>query len=425
MRKPDLWIFLNTLLLGGCGLLILLSASALQANLNLDDPYYYAKRQAIFSVAGVIGFFIIASFSPSMLKKLALPAMLIALALLVLVFVPGVGRSVASSRDSFHRWIDLGFFSFQPSEFAKVALVLYLSSMLLDRKGQFEQFSLKELLRSLVLVGSVLGAILLEPQYGTTLTLIAVISVLIFVAGFPVLRLVLLGLSLLPLLAMLLVLWEYRFERFQVWLDPYEFRYAGGYQLVTAFRAYGEGGWFGLELASGFGHRYLTFGHTDFVLALFSEDYGFAGVAVLMAMYGSLLWRAIYLLRRQKDEYLFLLGSASVTILFLQVIVNLFVVTGLTPTTGISLPFVSYGGSSLVVSYALAGLIWQSTALEEEGGPRKVASATVPARSATPASPAAPARPATPAPAEEPVVSKKRPMPAGSSSAPIPGRPSW
>ncbi|MCB1137798.1 MAG: FtsW/RodA/SpoVE family cell cycle protein [Leptospiraceae bacterium] len=366
MRKPDLWIFLNTLALGGCGLLILLSASALQANLDLENPYYYAERQAIFSLAGLIGFFVISAFSPGLLRKLALPSMLISLALLLLVFVPGVGRSVASSRDSFHRWIDLGFFSFQPSEFAKVALVLYLSSMLLDRKGQFETFSLKELLRSLILVGSVLAAILLEPQYGTTLTLISVIAVLIFVAGFPVLRLFLLGLSIVPLLAMLLILWEYRFERFQVWLDPYEFRYAGGYQLVTAFRSFGEGGWFGQELASGFGHRYLTFGHTDFVLALFAEDYGFLGVFLLLLLYGTLMWRSVYLLRKQKDEYLFLLGASALTILFLQVLVNLCVVTGITPTTGISLPFVSYGGSSLIVSYALAGLIWQGTATQEE-----------------------------------------------------------
>ncbi|MCB1168816.1 MAG: FtsW/RodA/SpoVE family cell cycle protein [Leptospiraceae bacterium] len=386
MRKPDFWIFLNTLALGGCGLLILLSASALQANLDLDNPYYYAERQAIFSLAGLIGFFVISAFSPGLLRKLALPSMLISLALLLLVFVPGVGRSVASSRDSFHRWIDLGFFSFQPSEFAKVALVLYLSSMLLDRKGQFETFSLKELLRSLILVGSVLGAILLEPQYGTTLTLISVIAVLIFVAGFPVLRLFLLGLSILPLLAMLLILWEYRFERFQVWLDPYEFRYAGGYQLVTAFRSFGEGGWFGQELASGFGHRYLTFGHTDFVLALFSEDYGFLGVFVLLLLYGTLMWRSVYLLRKQTDEYLFLLGASALTILFLQVLVNLCVVTGITPTTGISLPFVSYGGSSLIVSYALVGLIWQGTARQEEA-PRSVR----PLRSAeSPPAPTAP-----------------------------------
>lgn len=403
VRKPDFWIFLNTLVLGGVGLMILLSASALQANLDLDDPYFYAKRQAVFSVAGIVGFFIIASFSPGMLRKLALPSMLVALALLLLVFVPGVGRSVASSRDSFHRWIDLGFFSFQPSEFAKVALVLYVSVILLDRKGQFEQFSLKELLRSLVLVGSVLAAILLEPQYGTTLTLISVISVLIFVAGFPVLRLVLLGLSLLPLLAMLLVLWEYRFERFQVWLNPYEYRYSGGYQLVTAFRAFGEGGWFGQELASGFGHRYLTFGHTDFVLALFSEDFGFAGVFVLLGLYFCLLWRSIILLRRQKDEYLFLLGCSAVTILFLQVVVNLSVVTGLIPTTGISLPFVSYGGSSLIVSYALCGLLWQATALPDDARPVTVPSRIKSEKSRTEAQNMdGMAEPAISAPASEP-----------------------
>ena len=178
---------------------------------------------------------------------------------------------------------------------------------------------------------------------------------------FPMFRLMLVALASLPLLYLLIILWEYRLDRFRVWLDPYAFRYEGGYQLVTSFRAFASGGLTGEDLASGFAHRYLTYGHTDFVLALVAEDYGLLGVAFLLGLFCALLWRACTLLRRLEDPFAFLLGSGSLVMLFFQALLNMGVVTGLLPTTGVSLPFVSYGGSSLIVSLCFCGILINAT----------------------------------------------------------------
>lgn len=356
MLRLDKPLFILFLSLAVFGILILASASSVLAEIYQEDPFYYTKRQLVWAAAGIIAFFIVVLIPYSWMSRLATAGLLAALFILILVFVPGIGRSVESSRDTFHRWIQIGDFGFQPSEFAKIALIIYTAN-LLSQKKSFADFEINEFFRSFALVGAVLGAIIFEPQYGTTITLIVLLAAMIYLAGFPLLRLAMIALSLVPLLIILMVLWEYRFERVQVWLDPYEYRYSGGYQLVTAFRAIGNGGIAGEPLASGFGHRYLTFGHTDFVLALFAEDYGIIGVVILSGLYVAVTWRAVHLLSKTENRFAYLTGSGALIMLGLQAVVNTFVVTGLIPTTGISLPFVSYGGSSLIVSYMLAGLL--------------------------------------------------------------------
>src|SRR5262249_38933343 len=142
------------------------------------------------------------------------------------------------------------------------------------------------------LIGVVLVLILIGPQYGTTICTMAVLAILIYLSGFPMLRLLLVGLSALPLLLLGIFLWNYRLERFTVWLDPYAFRHKGGYQLVTAFRAFHDGGLTGSDIGTGFAHRYLTYGHTDFILALFAEDFGLVGVGLLMLLILAFVWRS-------------------------------------------------------------------------------------------------------------------------------------
>lgn len=353
----DMALFALTMLLAFAGLVILYSASAVVAERELDDADYFFMRQIGWLGAGLISLFFFALLPPALLRRLALPMMLGAMLLLLLVFVPGLGHSVASTRDSFHRWLRIGPIVFQPSEFAKVAMVVYLAHVLSRNDRLESEFDMRRLLAPLGLVGAVLALIVLEPQYGTTLCMLGVIVLTLYISGFPMLRLALLFLAALPLLALLLVLWEYRLERFNVWLDPYAYRYEGGYQLVTSFRAFREGGWLGVDLASGFSHRYLTYGHTDFVLALFAEDFGWLGVLALLGLFAAFLWRAVLGVRAVKDPFLFLLGAGSLAMLLLQALLNMFVVTGIVPTTGVSLPFISYGGSSFIVTLAFCGLL--------------------------------------------------------------------
>ena len=357
-RRVDRLLFLNVLLIGLVGLIALYSASAVMSDIDMKDPFYYVNRQIVWTVVGLTAFLVIIFLPVSFIERLTVPGMMIAILGLLLVFVPGAGKSVSSTRESFHRWVEIGPVSFQPSEFAKIALILY-SAWVLHRYQSGGD--LRRLLIRGTPVPLALLLIILEPQYGTTVTLIAVLACLVFITGFPVMRLLGVLVASLPLLFMLAYLWEYRLERLKVWLDPYAYRYEAGYQLVMSFRAFRDGWWTGTDLASGVAHRYLTFGHTDFVLALFYEDFGYIGLVGLVLLYGFFCFRAIRLIAKQPEDFASLSAAGCVILFGLQSLINMFVVTGVVPTTGISLPFMSYGGSSLVVQYILAGLVLNFT----------------------------------------------------------------
>lgn len=353
----DLFLYVLALALAMGGLLILYPVSAVVSDRLFDDPSYYMQRQLVWFVLGVIGLFVSSTVPLNLLRKLAAPSLLITLFLLILVFVPGVGKYVASDRESFHRWVGIGPVRFQPSEFAKIAIILYVSATLAGLVGDFKNINYRKLFFPSLLIGLALGAIVLEPQYGTTICILAALVILVYISGFPMLRLFLVFLGITPFLGIAAIMQSYRLERLKVWWDPYAYRYEGGYQLVNSFRAFREGGWLGTELASGPGHRYLTFGHTDFVLALFAEDYGYLGISILLLLFLVFLWRAGVILRRVDDSFVFLLGAGSLSMLYSQIVLNMAVVTGIVPTTGVSLPFISYGGSSLVATMVFAGLL--------------------------------------------------------------------
>lgn len=354
----DLLLFAMLLSLAFLGILILYPASAVVSERELNDPEFFVKRQLTWLMVGVVSLYIVAAVPVTVFRKLALPGMFGILLMLGLVFIPGIGHSVSSDRDSFHRWIGFGPVTIQPSEFAKIAVMVYMAHIL-SRNGRLRsEMEIRKLIPATVLTGIVLAAIVVEPQYGTTICILGALIMLVYVSGFPMLRLTLLFLAALPLLLLLAVLWEYRLDRFRVWLDPYAYRFSGGYQLVMSFRAFKEGGLPGEDLASGIAHRYLTYGHTDFILSLFAEDYGLIGVMGLILLYIALTWRTYALLRYIREPFPFLLGAGSLLMLISQTILNMAVVTGLLPTTGVSLPFVSYGGSSLVTSLIFGGILF-------------------------------------------------------------------
>ena len=357
-QNRDLFLFGLLLVTAFSGLLILYSASAFTAFKETGDADYYIKKQMIWFLAGSALMFLAAFIPVPLLRKFALPGMIVSLFLLLLVFIPGIGRSVSSSKESFQRWISLGPVSFQPSEFVKIAIIIYTAHILSRNDRLLTEYDFKKLMYPALLILAVLIAILLEPQYGTTMSILLIIITLLYISGFPLIRLILLFLSLLPLLAIMIYFWEYRFVRLKVWFDPYAYRHEGGYQLVTAFRAFREGGIAGEDgLAAGFAHRYLTYGHTDFVLALYAENFGLIGIILLFLLFNLLLWKGIMILRSVEDPFVFMLGTGVLLMLILQTVLNVCVVTGLIPTTGISLPFISYGGSSLITSLILGGLL--------------------------------------------------------------------
>ncbi|TGK34467.1 cell division protein FtsW [Leptospira gomenensis] len=349
------------------GLCAMYSSSSITAWREFKDSEYFLKKQAVWSCIGLCFFFFFSLFPYRRLEKLAAFGMIAAIVLLILVFIPGVGKSVSTYYGrNFHRWIAIGPYQLQPSEVAKVAVLVYLASLFQKLKLESTP-DYKKLIFPAALLLTVIVLILVEPAFGTTLEILFVILGFIFLFGFPFRNLLIAGIVSLPLIYVLIDRVGYRKKRVEVWLDPYRYRFDEGHQLVTSFRAFLDGGWFGNKLAAGYAHRYLTYSHTDFVLATFVEDFGFIGFMVFISLILLLLFRSFYLIQKVQDPFGFYLGAGILIVLGTQFIINMFVVTGIFPITGISLPFVSYGGSSILIVLISLGILVNITRKENLG----------------------------------------------------------
>jgi cell division protein FtsW len=342
------------------GLIALFSGSSITSQKLTEDPYYFFKKQSLWYLLSIILFIVFSSIPYSIYKKYSIHLILFSIFLLVLVFIPGVSKIVKTSTGrNFHRWIGYGQFQMQPSEFAKLAVLIYHSAFLIKYDNQN-----KSLLYPGIFTTAILGLIILEPALGTTIQISLTILGLIFLYGFPLKKLLIVFLSVLPLLAFLIFKVSYWRKRIDVWLNPYNDKDGDGFQLYSSFRAFMESGWLGNPLSTSHSHRSLPYNHTDFILATYVQDYGFIGFLVLIFLFSLLLFRGFILIRKVGDPFGFLLGSGIILMLGIQTIINLYVVTGLFPITGISLPFLSYGGSSLLVIMCSLGILMNITRKE-------------------------------------------------------------
>jgi cell division protein FtsW len=338
------------------GLAILFSASSVTAAREFGDSFYYLKKQGIWVIISFVAFLVTSTIPYNFYLKYSIPLLFITILLLILVFIPGIGKSVETYYGrNFHRWINLGLFQFQPSEFAKIAVVMYVSSFLV--KVHTVEFDFKTFGLPIALVSLILILIVVEPAFGTTVEILTMLLVLIFVYGFHLKKLFIFLISVSPMIFIMVYKVGYRKKRIEVWLDPYKYRFDEGHQLVSSFRSFHEGGLFGNPLTTGYSHRYLTYSHTDFILPTFAEDYGFVGFLVLISLFLFVIFRTFFLLKRVNEPFSFLLGTGLISMVAIQVLINTYVVTGIAPITGISLPFISYGGSSLLTIMVSFGII--------------------------------------------------------------------
>lgn len=358
----DLFFLLLIFILILYGQWILFSASSIMAYHKKLNYFYFSDKQTLWHFIGLFLMFFFIFFPIRILKKYNKIIFYFSLVLLFLVFIPGIGKSV-QDKDSidFKRWIQLGFFSFQPSEFAKISYLLFLPDFL-----QKVSLSIKEDLKEYFPFILIFFLLFLQPQYGIMIIFILVFLFFLVLKGFSIIRLLILGIVSFPFLIFLTVFQFYRWERIQVWLDPYAYKFDKGYQLVMSFRAFAEGGLFGTDISKAIAHRYLTYGHTDFIFSLLAESSGILGVFLLLFLYLLIYIRGYQLIKRIKEEYNFLLACGILIFFTLQVIINISVTTGLIPTTGIGLPFVSYGGSSLISYYILMGIFLNLTRNKNE-----------------------------------------------------------
>ncbi len=353
---PDVGLLLSAAALLCLGTVMVLSSSFVTAGVEYHDPYYWFKRQLAWIVVGLIGFVICLRVDYWQWKRFAPLILGGTLVLLVAVLIPGVGRNVNGSQ----RWLGFGSLVFQPSELAKLTMVIYVSAWLSDRTPRQVGSFARGALPVLALVGLAAGLILKEPDLGTAAALAATAFVLLYVVGVPVSQFgVILSLAV-PALALAIFGSAYRRQRFLAFLDPSspQNRLNSGYHILQGLYALGSGGLFGVGLGqSRQKYFYLPEEHTDFIFAVLGEELGFIGGVLVLALFGVLVWRGYRAAAAAPDMFGTLLGAGLTTMLAVQAIVNIGVVTGVLPITGIPLPMISYGGSSLVFTMAGIGIL--------------------------------------------------------------------
>ncbi len=349
----NLLILIPVILLIGLGLLMVYSASSNIAEHRFGDSNFYLKRQILFCFIGIIAMMVTRYIPCTLYQKLVYPLLLVSVALLALLFVPGLGRKVGGA----YRWMSLGGFSFQPSEMVKFSLAVYLAYSM-SKKGTDLALFTKGLLPHMLVVGTFMVLIYLQPDLGTAVIIGVWTLVLLFVGGVRILQLFALFLLAAPVVIWMIWHAEYRLRRIMAFMNPWDDPRGIGFQIIHSFLAFGSGGIFGAGLGNSKQKLfYLPEPHTDFALSIMGEELGFVGVTATIALFGVLIMGGIRIALNAKDLYSSYLALGLTCFLGLQVIVNMAVVLGLLPTKGLTLPLISYGGSSLVMTLAGIGVL--------------------------------------------------------------------
>lgn len=348
---PDFIIIFCTLALLSIGILMVYSASAVLSYHKYGDFFYYAKRQLLFAGLGIVSMFIVMQIDYWVWRRWAKAGLIFCFILLILVLIIGVERNGSKS------WIGIGSFSIQPAEFIKIWMIIFLASFLSYRQKYMGTF-FKGLLLPLALVGAAFGLIMLQPDLGTGAVLVATSVTMLFMAGARIWHLGLLGLAGVAGLAGLIIAAPYRIARITAFLDPWQDPLGAGYQIIQSLYAIGPGGLMGLGLGmSRQKFYYLPEPQTDFIFAILAEELGFLGGALILTLFALLVWRGFRTAICAPDLYGSLLAGGIVAMIAIQVVINIGVVIGLFPVTGITLPLLSYGGSSLTIMLTALGLL--------------------------------------------------------------------
>jgi len=353
IRRMDPILLLSTLALVGFGIVMVYSASFPVGTERMGDPYHFLKKQAIAAGLGIGLLVLGARMNYRYWQPLALPVLIGSIVLLFLVFVPGVRQQIGGA----YRWLKIYGFSIQPSELAKLALVIYLARSLTRKEGRMERFTVGFLPFAIVLAILFL-LVLKQPDFGTGVLFVAVVFLMLFVAGTPLRFLVGALLAAAPILAYLAVKANYRWERIIIFLDPWKDSGKGGFQIIQSFLAFGVGKVFGVGLGEGKQKLfYLPEIHTDFIFSVIGEELGLVGVTIIIALFLVLVIRGFQSCFRAPDRFGTYLSLGITVLIAMQTLLNMGVVMGLLPTKGSTLPFISYGGTSLMMNLMAVGIL--------------------------------------------------------------------
>jgi cell division protein FtsW len=349
----DLVILLMAVALTCFGVVMVYSASSIMAATKYHDGFYFLKRQGLYALAGMAAMYVAMQIDYQVWKRWAVPLLLGCLVLLLLVFVPGIGGSAKGAS----RWLRFPGFNLQPSELAKIVLIVYMAYSL-DKKQEKVKFFSTGFLPYMVLLMLLFGILLKQHDLGAALTLWAVAFAMLFIAGSRLQYFIAVVLLALPILGYVIVFEPYRLRRLEAWRDPWKDPTDSGFQIIQSWLAFGNGGVIGQGLGEGKQKLfYLPEAHTDFIFSVVGEELGFLGVAVIIAMFFLLFQRSIRVALGAPDTFGRFLAFGIAVLLGIEAVINTAVVTGLVPTKGLALPFISYGGSSLIVSLFAIGIL--------------------------------------------------------------------
>jgi len=357
VKSPmDLPFALLVILLGGIGLVMMFSAGYSWGAIKTGNPAFFVTRQGIFLLMGIAVMLIISRFDYHYFRAFSMPAMVIAVILLVVVLFVGSADKGAI------RWINFGIFNIQPSEIAKIAVIMLFAAMISARP---ERLSQKKLLPALVGIGPyicilvlIAGLMAMQPHFSGIILILSVGAVMLFMGGLAYRWIAIVGAAGVGAMTVMITATDYASNRIALWRDPWIDPQEGGYQIIQSLYAVASGGWFGLGLGqSRQKYSYLPEPHNDFVYAIVVEELGVVGAMIVLFLFMLLIIRGFWIALHARDRFGTLLVSGVTTLLAIQVFLNVAVVTNLIPVTGISMPFFSYGGSSLLILMAEMGII--------------------------------------------------------------------
>ncbi len=353
--RGDVSILILTMFLAAFGVVAVYSASGYVAKTQYGDEFYFAKKQAIGFGLGLVVMWLCSRFDYQKLKgkKARWLALIVPIVMLALVFVPGIGKSNYGAT----RWIGIGSVTIQPSELAKYGFVVFASAYMSENIGEMRTF--KGVLPVLLSGGAICLLIIIEPNMSVTMCVGLLMLAMLFLGGMKIKHFLIIFVPALLAVPLLIIAEPYRLSRLSAFLDPWENPRGEGYQLIQSLYALGNGGWFGTGLfKSRQKYRFLPFAESDFILSIIGEELGFVGIAVLFVLSGLLVFRGIKAAAKA-DDFFSLFLSCGITLVYgIQTVINALVVSGSIPPTGLPLPLISSGNTSLIITMASMGILY-------------------------------------------------------------------
>jgi cell division protein FtsW len=352
-RHTDFFLLFSVLTLLGLGIVMVYSASFVLAGQRFGDPYFFLKKQAVAAAIGLFFLFFAARLDYRRWQVLGIPLLILSAALLAVLILPGMRHEIGGSA----RWLKISFFSFQPAELAKLALVIYLARSLTKKEGRMQEFTVG-FLPHMAVLGILFALVLKQPDFGTGIIFASLVFLMLFAAGASFKHLGATALAALPFLLYVATRAKYRQGRLLTFLNPWSDPGNAGFQIIQSFLAFGSGNVFGVGLGMGKQKLfYLPEVHTDFIFSVIGEELGLLGVAVVVGLFAVLILRSFRACFRAPDLFGTYLALGITCLLAIQTLLNMGVVLGLLPTKGSTLPFISYGGTSLLVNLLAVGIL--------------------------------------------------------------------